>query len=123
MGEDGPTHQPVEHLAVLRAIPNLTIIRPCDANETAEAWRAAINHRRGPVALALTRQNVPTLDRKSKYASAEGLHREAYVLSEADDGKPDVIIMASGSEVHIALEAAEMIVAERTAVRVVSMPS
>ncbi len=123
LGEDGPTHQPIEHLAALRAIPNLTIIRPCDANETAEAWRAAINHRRGPVALALTRQNVPTLDRKSKYASAEGLHRGAYVLSEADDDKPDVILMASGSEVHIVLEAAETIAAEGSAVRVVSMPS
>jgi transketolase len=75
LGEDGPTHQPIEHLAALKAMPNLTLIRSCDANETGEAWRAAINHRRSPVALALTRQNVPTLDRKSKYASAQGLHR------------------------------------------------
>jgi transketolase len=123
LGEDGPTHQPIEQLAALRAIPNLTVIRPCDANETAQAWRTAINHRDGPVALALSRQNLPTLDRQSKYASAEGLHQGAYILSEAAGNKPDVVLIASGSEVQIALEAAEMIKTEGPAVRVVSMPS
>ena len=122
LGEDGPTHQPVEHLAALRAMPNLTVIRPCDANETAEAWRAAINHRSGPIALALSRQNVPTLDRKSKYAPASGLHRGAYILSETTGHKLDVVLVGSGSEVHIALEAAETIRARGLAVRVVSMP-
>jgi len=123
LGEDGPTHQPIEQLAALRAIPNLIVIRPCDANETAQAWRAAISHRGGPVALALSRQNLPTLDRNSTYASAEGLHQGAYILSEADNKKPDVILIGSGSEVQIALEAAEMIKAKGSAVRVVSMPS
>ena len=123
LGEDGPTHQPIEQLAALRAIPNLTVIRPCDANETAQAWRAAISHRSGPVALALSRQNLPTLDRKTQYASAEGLHQGAYILSEAAGNKPDVVLIASGSEVQIALEAAEMIKAEGPAVQVVSMPS
>jgi transketolase len=123
LGEDGPTHQPIEHLAALRAVPNLAVIRPCDANETAEAWRAAIIHRDGPVALALTRQNLPTLDRNTEYASAEGLHRGAYILSEAAGNHPDAILIASGSEVHIALEAAEIITAKGPAVRVVSMPS
>jgi transketolase len=123
LGEDGPTHQPIEQMASLRAIPNLTVIRPCDANETAEAWRAAINHQNGPVALALSRQNIPTLDRKSKYAPAEGLHRGAYILSEASANRADVVLIASGSEVNIALEAAEMIRAKGPAVRVVSMPS
>jgi transketolase len=109
LGEDGPTHQPIEQLAALRAIPSLIVIRPCDANETAQAWRAAISHRGGPVALALSRQNLPTLDRDSTYASAEGLNQGAYILSEADNKKPDVILIASGSEVQIALEAAEII--------------
>jgi transketolase len=103
-------------------MPNLTVIRPCDANETAEAWRAAINQRSGPIALALTRQNVPTLDRNTRYAPAAGLHRGAYILSEAAGNKPDVVLVASGSEVPIALEAAEMIRARGPAVRVVSMP-
>jgi transketolase len=123
VGEDGPTHQPIEQLASLRAMPNLTVIRPCDANETAEAWRAAISHRGGPVALALSRQNLPTLDRKSKYASAEGLHQGAYILSEAADHKADLVLIASGSEVPIALEAAAKIQARGPAVQVVSMPS
>ena len=123
LGEDGPTHQPIEQLAALRAIPNLLLIRPCDANETAQAWQAAIQHREGPVALALTRQNLPTLDRKSQYASAEGLHQGAYVLYEAAENKPAVILIASGSEVHLALKAAEMINAKGHATRVVSMPS
>jgi transketolase len=123
VGEDGPTHQPIEHLASLRAIPNLIVIRPCDANETAEAWRATIDHRNGPVALALSRQNLPTLNRKSKYASAEGLHQGAYILNEAVSQKPEVVLIASGSEVHLALEAATRIQAKGPAVRVVSMPS
>lgn len=123
LGQDGPTHQPIEQLAALRAMPNLLVIRPCDANETAQAWRAAIQHRAGPVALALTRQSLPTLDRKSEYASAEGLHQGGYILSEAANSKAEIILMASGSEVHIALKAAEMINAKGPATRVVSMPS
>jgi transketolase len=123
LGEDGPTHQPIEQLAALRAIPNLTVIRPCDANETAQAWRAAIDHRSGPVALALTRQNLPTLNRDASFASAEGLHQGAYILCDADNEKPEVILIASGSEVEIALDAAEIIKAKGLAVRVVSMPS
>ena len=123
LGEDGPTHQPIEHLAALRAMPNLIVIRPCDANETAEAWRAAIIHRDGPVVLALTRQNLPTLDRNTQYASAEGLHRGAYILIDAAGQNPDVILIASGSEVQIALEAAEKLMTKGPAVRVVSMPS
>ncbi|MGD8471713.1 MAG: transketolase [Desulfobacteraceae bacterium] len=123
LGEDGPTHQPIEQMASLRAMPNLIVIRPCDANETAEAWRAAISRRDAPVVLALSRQNLPTLDRNAKYAPAEGLQRGAYILSEAAGNHPDVILIASGSEVHIALEAAEMIKNKGPAVRVVSMPS
>ena len=123
LGEDGPTHQPIEQLAALRAIPNLIVIRPCDANETAQAWHAAIGHRGGPVALALTRQNLPTLNRNATFASAEGLHQGAYILSDADNEKPEVILIASGSEVEIALEATEIIKAKGLAVRMVSMPS
>jgi transketolase len=123
LGEDGPTHQPIEQLAALRAMPNLMLIRPCDANETAQAWQAAIQHRDGPVALALTRQNLPTLDRSTQYASAEGLHQGGYVLSEATADQPQVILIASGSEVPIALKAAEMMIAKGYPTRVVSMPS
>ena len=123
LGEDGPTHQPIEQLAALRAIPNLTVIRPCDANETAQAWQAAINHQDGPVALALTRQNLPTLIRNGTFAPAEGLHQGAYILKEADNEMPEVILIASGSEVEIALDAAEKIKAKGPGVRVVSMPS
>lgn len=122
LGEDGPTHQPVEQLASLRAIPNLTVVRPCDANETAEAWRLALKHKEGPVALALTRQKIPVLNGKTN-AAAAGLHQGAYILSDAGDGKPDVILIASGSEVHIALDAAEAIEGKGVSVRVVSMPS
>lgn len=122
LGEDGPTHQPIDQLASLRAIPNLTVVRPCDANETAEAWKFALKKSKGPVALALTRQSVPTLDRKA-FASADGLHRGAYILHDANDGKPEVILIASGSEVHIAIEAAQKIEEKGIAVRVVSMPS
>ncbi len=122
LGEDGPTHQPIEQLAALRAIPNLTVIRPCDANETAEAWRIAIMHTNGPIALALSRQNVPTLERQV-LAPAEGLQRGAYILLEAENGKPDIILLASGSEVQLALEAAQKLNEKGFAVRVVSMPS
>jgi len=122
LGEDGPTHQPIEQLASLRAIPNLIVIRPADANETAEAWRFAIEHKGSPVALALTRQNLPTLDR-NKYAAAQGLSRGAYILSDSGDGRPEVILIASGSEVHVALEAAEKIRENGTSVRVVNMAS
>jgi len=122
LGEDGPTHQPVETLASLRAIPNLIVIRPCDANETAEAWKFAVKHP-GPVILALSRQAVPVLDRKI-VPSAKGLNRGAYILKEAGNGRPDLILIATGSEVAIALEAAEKLEKERKkAVRVVSMPS
>ena len=122
VGEDGPTHQPVEQLAVLRAIPNLVVIRPCDANETALAWRVAIELRNRPVVLALTRQNVPTLDR-TQVASAEGLRHGAYVLADAPTGKPDVILIASGSEVHLVLDARQKLLEQKVQARVVSMPS
>jgi transketolase len=121
VGEDGPTHQPVEMLATLRAIPNLAVIRPADANETAEAWRVAIEHRAGPVALSLTRQKVPILD-QSQLAPATGLVRGGYVLVDAAQGSPDAILLASGSEVSIALEARKLLGELGVAVRVVSMP-
>jgi len=121
LGEDGPTHQPVEQLANLRAIPRLTLIRPADANETAVAWKVAIETRDRPVLLALTRQDVPTLDR-TRYASAEGVRRGAYVLVDADT-LPSLILMASGSEVGLIVAAAERIAADGFAVRCVSMPS
>jgi transketolase len=122
VGEDGPTHQPVEHVAALRTIPNVIVIRPCDANETALAWRVALEAHHQPVILILTRQNVPTLDR-GRYASADGLRRGAYVLVDASDGRPELILMASGSEVHLALEAREQLSAEHVNTRVVSIPS
>lgn len=122
LGEDGPTHQPVEHLAALRAIPNLVVIRPADANETAEAWRVALERRDGPTALVLTRQKVPTLDR-SLVAAGDGLHHGAYVLVDPPDGHPRLILMASGSEVALAVQAAERLQADGVAVRVVSFPS
>ena len=121
LGEDGPTHQPVEQLASLRAIPGLDVIRPADANEVAEAWRAAIDRHHQPVALVLTRQNVPVFDR-SKYASAEGLRRGAYVLADPEDGDPELILIATGSEVALALSAHEELLAEGIRSRVVSMP-
>jgi transketolase len=120
LGEDGPTHQPIEQIAALRAIPNLTVIRPADANETAQAWRAAIENEHGPTALALTRQKLPVYDR-TKFASAENLHKGAYVLVDAD--KVDVILIATGSEVSVAVEAREKLAAEGIGARVVSMPS
>jgi transketolase len=122
LGEDGPTHQPVEHLANLRAIPNLTVIRPGDANETAIAWRVALETRDRPVLLVLTRQDLPTLDR-NRYASADGLRHGAYILNDAPNGKPDLILIASGSEVGLIVAAAEHLQAQGIAVRCVSMPS
>jgi transketolase len=122
LGEDGPTHQPVEHLAALRAIPNLTVIRPGDANETAVAWRVALETRDRPVALVLTRQAVPTLDR-SRYAGADGLRGGAYVLSDPPDREPELILIATGSEVGLIVAAAERLQAQGAAVRCVSMPS
>ena len=122
VGEDGPTHQPVEQLASLRAIPNLTVIRPADANETAVAWKVTVETRDHPVLLALTRQDVPTLDR-NRYASADGLRKGAYVLSDAKNCKPVLILIASGSEVGLILTAAERLQNEGVAVRCVSMPS
>ena len=122
LGEDGPTHQPVEQLAALRAIPNLTVIRPGDANETAVAWRVAVETRDRPVLLVLSRQDVPTLDR-SRYAPADGLRRGAYVLSDPRDHKPELILIASGAEVGLIVAAAERLNAEGAAVRCVSMPS
>ena len=121
VGEDGPTHQPVEHLAGLRAIPDLVVIRPADATETVEAWRQAISIKDKPVALILSRQKLPILDR-AQYPSAEGLTKGAYILVEPD-GKPDIILIATGSEIHITLEAANILKGRGIAVRVVSMPS
>jgi transketolase len=122
LGEDGSTHQPIEQLAALRAIPNLLVIRPCDANETAMAWRVAIESRNRPVALILTRQDVPTLDR-TKFAAADGLLRGAYVLAEAPNGKPDIILIATGSEVSLIVAAGQKLAGNKINVRVVSMPS
>jgi transketolase len=123
LGEDGPTHQPVEHLAALRAIPNLTVIRPADANETSEAWKVAIENKKGPTLLALTRQAVPTLDR-DVFNSAEGLKDGAYILADLGGGKePDIILMASGSEVSLIVAAGQKLAAEKRCVRLVSFPS
>jgi transketolase len=121
VGEDGPTHQPVEHLATLRAIPGLTVIRPADASETAEAWRQAMLISNSPVALVLSRQKLPVLDR-SQYGPAEGLSNGAYVLADSV-GKPDIILIGTGSEVHIALQARQLLEEEGVSARVVSMPS
>ena len=122
VGEDGPTHQPVEHLASLRAMPGLIILRPADANEVLEAWKFTMQQQREPVALILTRQAVPTLDRQ-KYAAADGLIRGAYVLSDAPNGKPDVLLLATGSEVSLALESQEQLKADGIQARVISIPS
>jgi len=122
LGEDGPTHQPIEHLMNLRAVPNLIVIRPADATETAEAWRVALLNSGGPTALVLTRQKLPVLNR-SKYGAAEGLQRGAYVLWQSSDGAPDVILIGTGSETHIALDAGKKLAAEGIEVSVISMPS
>ncbi len=122
LGEDGPTHQPIEQLMNLRAVPNLTVIRPADATESAEAWRAALLNESGPTALIFTRQKLPVLDR-SRYPAAEGVQRGAYVLWESGDDTPDVILIGTGSEVQVALEAGQKLADQDVAVRVVSMPS
>jgi len=122
LGEDGPTHQPIEQLAALRAIPHLTVIRPADATETVAAWRLAIERRRGPIALVLTRQKIPVLDRQ-RYAPAGLLEKGAYILKEASGPRPTLILIATGSEVHLALEAAGGLEKEGISCRVVSMPS
>ncbi|WP_271037110.1 transketolase [Rhodococcus rhodochrous] len=121
LGEDGPTHQPIEHLAALRAIPNLAVIRPADANETSFAWKAALENRTGPTALALTRQNVPVLE-GTREKAAEGVARGAYILAEASSGTPEVVILATGSEVQLAVAARETLEADGVATRVVSVP-
>ncbi|MBW1753850.1 MAG: transketolase, partial [Deltaproteobacteria bacterium] len=119
VGEDGPTHQPVEHLATLRVIPGLTVIRPADASETADAWRQAVKTTTGPVALILSRQKLPVLEsNRSEYGVANG----AYIVSDSQS-KPDIILIATGSEVHIALEAQKRLADQNVAARVVSMPS
>ena len=123
LGEDGPTHQPIEHLAALRAIPGLLDLRPADGPETAEAWRAALSYRTGPSFLALTRQTVPVIDRGPGHPSADGLRKGAYTLREARSGSPDAVVIASGSEVGAALEAHALLQADGIDVRVVSMPS
>jgi transketolase len=121
LGEDGPTHQPVEQLASLRAVPGLNVIRPCDANEVVEAWRVMMLQRHQPTALVLTRQDVPILDR-TRYASADGLARGGYVLADAE-GEPEVILIATGSEVALAVGAYEELRSDGVQARVVSLPS
>lgn len=120
LGEDGPTHQPIEHLAALRAIPNLTVIRPADANETALAWKMAIENKTGPTAMALSRQNIPVIDR-ARYAPVENAEKGGYIIADAE--KPDLIIIATGSEVHLALDAYENLKKENISVRIVNMLS
>jgi transketolase len=122
LGEDGPTHQPIEQLMALRAIPNFTLIRPADANETAVAWKFAIDHQGGPVAIVLTRQKLPIID-QTKYGSAENLVKGAYIISEAENKAPALILIATGSEVQLALAAQETLKKENIFARVVSMPS
>ena len=122
VGEDGPTHQPVEHLPSLRAIPGLTVLRPCDANEVAEAWRVIMEKKYDPVALILSRQALPTLDR-SRFAPASGLRRGAYILSDTTNQKPDVLLLATGSEVSLCLEAQAALQKRGVGARVISMPS
>ncbi|MXY72795.1 MAG: transketolase, partial [Dehalococcoidia bacterium] len=121
VGEDGPTHQPIEHLLALRAIPGLTVLRPADANETAAAWRVALERRNGPTLLALTRQGVPVIADRERVR--EGVPRGAYVLDDAPGGSPDIILIATGSEVSLARDAASALAERGIAARVVSMPS
>jgi len=122
VGEDGPTHQPIEQLATLRAVPGLVTLRPADANEVVESWKVIMKLKKEPVALVLTRQALPTLDR-TKYASAQGVARGGYILADADAGKPQVILMATGSEVYLCIDAYEKLKAEGIRARVVSLPS
>jgi transketolase len=121
LGEDGTTHQPVEQLIGLRSVPDVTVIRPADANETAQAWRVALEHSGGPVAIVLTRQNVPTID-QDKYEKATNVEKGAYILSDCET-EPQVILIGSGSEVHLLLKAQEKLKAESIQARVVSFPS
>ncbi|HEY8020733.1 MAG TPA: transketolase [Thermoanaerobaculia bacterium] len=122
LGEDGPTHQPIEHLAALRALPGMTVIRPADANEAAEAWRVVMRHAEGPIGLVMSRQKLPVVDR-TKYGAAAGLAQGAYVLADAAGGEPRLILLATGSEVSLAMAAREALEAQGIATRVVSMPS
>ena len=122
LGEDGPTHQPVEQLAGLRAVPNLQVIRPADANETAIAWRVALETRDRPTVLVFSRQKVPTLDRR-QFAAADGLRRGAYVLLDAKDGKPDLVLVGTGAETGLVLQAVQRLQGEGIAARAVSMPA
>jgi transketolase len=122
VGEDGPTHEPIEQLASLRAMPNMTLIRPADANETVAAWRVVMQWRTGPVGLVLSRQKLPVLQETAVHAAA-GVQRGAYVLADAEGGRPAIILIASGSEVQVALAARELLSKEGIAARVVSMPS
>ncbi|MBI5642774.1 MAG: transketolase [Deltaproteobacteria bacterium] len=122
LGEDGPTHQPIEQLVSLRAVPKLSVIRPSDATEVVAAWKEALTHESGPVALILTRQNVPVIDR-TRFASADNLSKGAYVLADPAEGAPEIILIASGSEVHLAISAYEELSKRSIAARVVSMPS
>jgi transketolase len=122
VGEDGPTHQPIEHLISLRAIPNLVVMRPADANEVAEAWKVILSMPRQPVALVLTRQALPIFDRK-RFAAASGVAKGAYVLADAEGGTPQVLLMGTGSEVSLCMEAYEKLTREGIRTRVVSMPS
>jgi transketolase len=121
VGEDGPTHQPIEQLANLRSLPGLLVIRPCDANEVTEAWKVIMRQRHTPVALILSRQALPTLDRK-RYTAASRLERGAYVLADAPNGKPDVLLLATGSEVALCVQAYEQLSREGIGARVISMP-
>jgi transketolase len=121
LGEDGPTHQPVEHIASLRNIPNVAVIRPGDANETSQAWRAAVEHTTGPVALALTRQDIPILE-GTREKAAEGVTRGGYVLAEASTGTPEIVLIGTGSELQLAVAAREALEADGVPTRVVSMP-
>ena len=122
LGEDGPTHQPIEHLPALRAIPHIVVFRPADANEVTEGWRVAIERRDGPTVLVFSRQALPIYDR-SKFGPASGARKGAYVLADATDGRPEVILIATGSEVSLAMAACELLMKEGRKVRVVSMPS
>jgi transketolase len=121
LGEDGPTHQPVEQLAALRAMPNMLVLRPGDANEVVESYKVMIQLRHSPATLVLTRQPLPTYDR-TKFAPASGVAKGAYVLIDAEGGKPDVILLGTGSEVHLCVEAYEKLKSEGIKARVVSMP-
>jgi transketolase len=122
LGEDGPTHQPVEQLATLRAIPNLAIVRPADANEVSVVWHELLSRHEGPAGLALTRQDVPVFPREGDFASAEGARKGAYVLVDSPTGKIDVLLIATGSEVALAVEARERLAAEGVGARVISAP-